>query len=121
MGRHLDLRSGTARDREDVLRRQRSGARWRRRRDGSRIDHCVVAGVDRQESRRRRGPGSGDRSDVALLGAVIPLEEVVDSLDRLIAATPEWDGPRPYRSLRARVELQRDWIARGARPLTLGP
>jgi predicted outer membrane repeat protein len=39
-----------------------------------------------------------------------PLEEVVDSLDRLIAATPEWDGPHPYRSLRARLELHRDWI-----------
>ena len=51
---------------------------------------------------------------------MIPLEEVVDSLDRLIVATPEWDGPRPYPSLRARLELQRAWIGRGARPVTLG-
>jgi hypothetical protein len=44
----------------------------------------------------------------------------VESLDRLIAATPEWEGPHPYRSLRARLRLQSEWVDRGARPVTLG-
>jgi hypothetical protein len=44
----------------------------------------------------------------------------VDSIDRLIDATPEWEGPGRYRSLRARLELQRAWTVRGARPVVLG-